>query len=237
MLTGSTGLVNGGYIRKNKRLMDDMELPEQVKAAKPYHHGNLAPALVAATVELIGEHGIEKLSLREVAKRVGVSSGAPFRHFSTKCALLTAVAEEAAMLLRKCYEDEIEALQSDDPLEQYMAIGDAYLRWAMEYPTHFSVRYAINLIDVKGSELLQKESRALREKMLSLLTRANSQGLLSKGLDIEDLILGGRALTYGLARMAVDGHIAHVLPAQDRAHAISGALHAYIGQIRARPAA
>ena len=47
---------------------------------RPYHHGNLRQALIEATLTLAEETGIEQVSLREVAKRVGVSSGAPFRH-------------------------------------------------------------------------------------------------------------------------------------------------------------
>ena len=66
--------------------------PAPVKRPR-YHHGNLKEALVNATVKLIEERGVEKVSVREAAKRVGVSSGAPFRRFPTRTALLTAVAE------------------------------------------------------------------------------------------------------------------------------------------------
>ena len=66
-----------------------------VQASRPYHHGALKEALVEAAVALIEEGGIEAVSVREAAKRVGVSPGAPFRHFASKTALMTAVAEEA----------------------------------------------------------------------------------------------------------------------------------------------
>lgn len=63
--------------------------PEQ-----PYHHGDLRRALVAAARALLEESGPEALSLRDVARRVGVSHNAPYRHFPTRQALLAAVAAE-----------------------------------------------------------------------------------------------------------------------------------------------
>ena len=65
-----------------------------------YHHGNLRKALIDAAVQLVEEGGPEKVSVREVAKRAGVSPGAPFRHFSNKTALMTAVAEQAMSRFR-----------------------------------------------------------------------------------------------------------------------------------------
>ena len=67
-------------------------MPEE---QRPYHHGNLVPTLIETTIQLIEEMGVEKVTVREVAKRAGVSPGAPFRHFKSKSALLTAVAEQA----------------------------------------------------------------------------------------------------------------------------------------------
>ena len=60
--------------------------PEPKKPA--YHHGDLRRALLDATVQLIEEQGLEAVSVREVARRTGVSPGAPFRHFPSRTALL-----------------------------------------------------------------------------------------------------------------------------------------------------
>jgi AcrR family transcriptional regulator len=59
-----------------------------------YHHGDLRRALVDAALALVQERGAEGFTLREAARRVGVSQTAPYRHFETKEALLAAVAEE-----------------------------------------------------------------------------------------------------------------------------------------------
>src|SRR5215211_1474073 len=97
---------------------------------KRYHHGNLVEALIAATIELIEERGLEELSLREVSKRAGVSPGAPFRHFPSKTALLTAVAEQAMDRLTKAVAKALSKVRSADPAVAFEAIGHGYLEWA-----------------------------------------------------------------------------------------------------------
>ena len=71
-----------------------MSTSEQNGPEQPYHHGDLRRALVAAARALLEEAGPEALSLRDVARRVGVSHNAPYRHFPTRQALLAAVAAE-----------------------------------------------------------------------------------------------------------------------------------------------
>src|SRR6266540_5232917 len=61
---------------------------------KAYHHGDLRRALVDAAIELVRDRGPDGFTLREAARRVGVSQTAPYRHFATKDALLAAVAEQ-----------------------------------------------------------------------------------------------------------------------------------------------
>src|ERR1700731_4065763 len=60
---------------------------------RPYHHGNLRTALLAQAERTVREHGVQDLSLRELAREVGVSHGAPRRHFPDRQALLGALAE------------------------------------------------------------------------------------------------------------------------------------------------
>ena len=69
-------------------------------ARTSYRHGNLREALIEAAIQLVEEVGPENVSVREAAKRAGVSPGAPFRHFASKTALLTAVADQAMGLFR-----------------------------------------------------------------------------------------------------------------------------------------
>src|SRR5258708_15493721 len=79
------------------------------------------------------------MSVREAARRVGVSPGAPFRHFPSRIALMTAVAEEAQRRFRVEIDAALAEAPVDDPLARFRCIGLAYLRWAMRNPAHFEI--------------------------------------------------------------------------------------------------
>src|SRR5262249_41240681 len=98
---------------------------------KPYHHGDLRRVLVDAALKLAEEGGPEAVSVREAARRAGVSAGAPFRHFASRDALMTAVAEEAQRRFRAEIDAALAAVPVGDPLRQFRNFGLAYLRWAM----------------------------------------------------------------------------------------------------------
>ncbi|MCW5679558.1 MAG: TetR/AcrR family transcriptional regulator [Anaerolineales bacterium] len=198
---------------------------------KPYHHGNLVEALVSATVEIIEERGVEHVSVREAAKRAGVSPGAPFRHFRSKTALMTAVAEQAMTKLTEAVADAQATVGVSDPLVAFEAIGRGYLHWALSNPTHFEILSSRTLIDFHSSDTLRDQNDALRNLMVRLLTEARDQGQIKDGLDFDHLVLGARALVYGLARMAVDGHFPEWHATEEPNRAVNASLHVFISQI------
>jgi AcrR family transcriptional regulator len=197
-----------------------------------YHHGNLREALIEATLRLLEEGGPEGVTVREAGKRVGVSSGAPFRHFPTRTALLTAVAEQAMGRFRAEIESALAQANVDDPLARFRALGTAYLRWALHNPTHFRVISDRSLIDFDGSEVLRRDNREIRDLMEDLLAQAQRRGML-RPVDVTLVPVAVRSLVYGLARMHVDGHLAQwdVAPeeAERRLHA---AMDLIIGTLR-----
>ncbi len=172
-----------------------------------YHHGSLREALIEAAVQLVEEGGPDNVSMREAAKRAGVSPGAPFRHFSTKTALMTAVAEQAMSRFRAEIAAAVEQVTTDDPLQRFAAVGRAYLRWASRNPTHFQIISSRSLIDWASSESLRRDNEAVRSLMDGALVEAKARCLLRSD-DLADTKIAGRALVYGLARMVVDGHFA-----------------------------
>jgi AcrR family transcriptional regulator len=181
-------------------------MPDRSESRQSYHHGNLVEALIAATVAIIEEEGLERVSVREAAKRIGVSPGAPFRHFPSKTALMTAVAEQAMHRLTQAVKEALARAPADDPMAALEAIGVGYLRWALDNPTHFEVISSRTLVDFAGSKALVEENAAIRDIMVELLERARDEGQLPTGIDFDHMMLTSRALVYGLARMAVDGH-------------------------------
>ncbi len=200
--------------------------------AKPYHHGNLAPVLVAATIAIIEERGVEHVSVREVAKRAGVSPGAPFRHFPSKAALLAAVAEQAMERLADAVEAAQDPAGTQDPLGQLHRIGQGYLRWAWAHPTHFQIVSARGLVDFDAPSRVRELNDRIRMRMVALLTMARDRGELADGAEIDTLVLSCRAFVYGLARMFADGHFPEWQPDGDPGTGMERALADFIGRLR-----
>jgi AcrR family transcriptional regulator len=202
---------------------------------KPYHHGNLVEALIAATVELIEERGVEQLSVREVAKRAGVSPGAPFRHFRSKTALLTAVAEQAMDRLTESVARAVSDVDRANPAAAFEAIGQGYLEWALANPTHFQIISSRTLIDFDSSSSLRGQNGVIRETMVELLTQVQHKGRLAADVDLDHLVLAARAYVYGLARMAIDGHFPEWHPSEPPAIAVRRALRIFMSQMIVSP--
>lgn len=106
-------------------------------AARPYHHGSLREALLTRAAEVIGEHGIEALTLRGLARDLGVSHGAPNRHFKSRDDLLAALAATAWNEARQATLARANAA-GDDPWVRLNAMGRGYLTWAIENPALFA---------------------------------------------------------------------------------------------------
>lgn len=175
------------------------------KRRKAYHHGNLRQAIIDAAVALVTESGVEAMTLREAARRAGVSSGAPFRHFPGKRELVQAVAEQGMAILRSTMEDRLARTTANSPLIRLAVLSRAYVDWAMQHPTYYRVLGDRLLIDFYSSEPLLADNRWIRETMQRFLSQAAQAGLLAV-TDLDQANLQCRAMAYGLARMWVDGH-------------------------------
>ena len=110
-----------------------------------YHHGDLPNALRKAAAEVIIEKGLGAFSLREVARRAGVSHAAPAHHFGDMRGLLTSLAAEGFTHLEAALRESQEGLT--DPEERLAAMGQAYVRIGMTYPAHCAVMFRHDLID------------------------------------------------------------------------------------------
>ncbi len=177
----------------------------QASAAKPYHHGDLRRVLIDAALKLVEEGGPEAVSVREAARRAGVSAGAPFRHFENRAALLTAVAEEAQRRFRAEIDAALAEAPAVDPLQRFRSFGLAYLRWAMRNPAHFEIISSGRHFDHDGAGALSRDNAELIALTERMLIDAHAQGLLRSD-DLKRIQIAGRALVYGFARMNIDGH-------------------------------
>jgi AcrR family transcriptional regulator len=185
-------------------------------APKPYHHGDLRRVLIEAALKLVEEGGPDTVSVREAARRAGVSPGAPFRHFPSRAALLTAVAEEAQRRFRAEIETAIQAVPAGDPLARFRALGVAYLRWALRNPAHFEVISTARYFDHAAAPDLRRDNAELIAMTEQALADAFAQGQL-RSADLHLVQTAGRALVYGFARMNIDGHFPRWGVAEDEA--------------------
>jgi AcrR family transcriptional regulator len=179
--------------------------PRLRAARDSYHHGDLRRVLVEQALRLAAEGGIDAVNIREAARRAGVSPGAPFRHFADRQALIVAVAEEAQRRFRSEVDRAVAAAPQGDPLARFRAIGVAYLRWALRNPMHFEVISSGRVFDHDQSGALSRDNNEIIAMVDRALADAAAQGQLGAA-DVEQVRIAGRALVYGFARMAIDGH-------------------------------
>jgi AcrR family transcriptional regulator len=177
----------------------------RVPAPKPYHHGDLRRVLIDAALQLVGEGGPDAVSVREAARRAGVSPGAPFRHFPSRDALMSAVAEEAQRRFRAEIEAALSEAPAGDPLSRFRCLGLAYLRWAMKNPTHFEIISSRRFFDHDLAADVSQDNAELIDLSERTLAEAFEQGQL-RSSDLKRVQIAGRALVYGFARMNIDGH-------------------------------
>lgn len=174
-------------------------------APKPYHHGDLRRVLIDAALQLVDEGGPDAVSVREAARRAGVSPGAPFRHFPSRDALMQAVAEEAQRRFRAEIVVALSDAPAADPLARFRALGLGYVRWAIRNPTHFEIISSRRFFDHDRDAGVSADNAELIELTERTLAEAFVLGQL-RSADLRAVQIAGRALVYGFARMNIDGH-------------------------------
>jgi AcrR family transcriptional regulator len=129
-----------------------------VTSGTGYHHGDLPNALRAAAVDVIDERGLGAFSLREVARRAGVSHTAPAHHFGDMRGLLTSVAAEGFDALYAALEEA--GTSVDDPVERLVALGEAYVTLARSNHAHCEVMFRVDVVDPEEPRLQSAGMRA-----------------------------------------------------------------------------
>lgn len=134
-------------------------------ATDQYHHGDLPNALRRAAADVIVDRGLGGFSLREVARRAGVSHAAPAHHFGDTAGLLTSLAIEAFHHLER--ETAAAAAAHDDPVERLTAIGRAYVRIGVDHPAHCEILFRRDVVRADDPHY-----RAAGEAAFAVLQRA-----------------------------------------------------------------
>jgi AcrR family transcriptional regulator len=162
-----------------------------------YHHGDLRDALIAAATEIVGEKGVGGFTVAEAARRSGVSSGAPFRHFAGREELLAAAGVVATEDLRDRFAAAVAG--GGDPAEALAGIAAAFVTYAIENPAWFELTH--------GPRFEFRDSREMLEARRELIDLLVPLGL-ALAPDHEsalELIGSVLALANGLAALSARG--------------------------------
>ncbi len=173
-----------------------------MRAKDSYHHGSLRAALLEAATDILENEGLEALSLRKVAAKVGVSHAAPAHHFPAMRDLLTGIAAIG-------YERFDEALRSErarsapDPVSQLRAAERGYMAHARAHPALFRLMFTETLLDW-DNPVLQMPARAARAQLTEICApAADKHGLRTEEerLELEQLVW---AQIHGKAHLFMD---------------------------------
>ena len=173
-------------------------------AKKAYHHGDLRRALIDASLELIQEKGAQGLTLREAARRVGVSHAAPYRHFADKEALLAAVAEEG---FRGLHDAMVVARDKRESLvEKYRATGVAYVEFAVAKPNHFGVMFGPQL-NTEDHPALEEAGKAAFDVLFELNQQLHEAGRIVH--DPMHAAFCAWSIVHGLSVLLINNRLPH----------------------------
>lgn len=169
-----------------------------------YHHGDLRRALLDAALEQVREEGAAALSLREVARRAGVTHAAPYRHFASKEALVAAVAEEGFRTMRETLVGALDPAAG--PGENLGRIGVAYVRFAVGHPSHFRVMYGTGQGDPASFPEMEEAGRGAFDVLVTTVEAGVRAGEL-RDEPIPSLSLAAWSIVHGLASLLVEGKL------------------------------
>ena len=167
-----------------------------------YHHGDLPNALLAAVSEIVEEKGATNVSLREAARRAGVSHSAPAHHFGDKEGMLAAFAERGFEILG----DEMATAYGNaagGALDRLAAVGAAYVRFAVDHTPYFDVMFRSGIDFAPSHEHLYARAANALAVLMSAVDDLISEGGYTE-VDPRHLTVYFWSLAHGLASLAVD---------------------------------
>jgi AcrR family transcriptional regulator len=175
------------------------------RSAKPpaketYHHGNLRESLLQAAFALLDEEGLEAVTIRAVARRVGVTHAAPANHFRDRKALLTALAARIFEALRQEIEKKLATADSD--LDQRLRVFvQALLRFGLAHPNRYRLIWRWDALD-GADPMLAGAMDAIYDRLIAELSGRGSQAL-----DPHSRAIALWSMAHGYVSMRIEGNL------------------------------
>jgi AcrR family transcriptional regulator len=165
----------------------------------PARGNDLRQALLDAVRDAVREHGASALSLRDVARRAGVSRAAPAHYFGSKSGLLTAFAVQGFSQMAATVFEEIARTAPNDGPSTLAAIGRGYVRFAISSPSHFEVMFRVDALETTSPALTQVTD-ATYALLGDTIRRCGEEGALG-GRDPALVAISAWSLVHGLASL------------------------------------
>ena len=179
------------------------------RAVGEHFAGDLRQALLDAAVVILDEVGADRLSLREVARRAGVSHAAPAHHFADKAGLLTAIATEGFGMLVG-YLAAAQPGGAGEPADQLVALGRAYAQFAENNPGRFEVMFRPALLHA-GNPDFQRAGDSAYQALHRHIATCQGRGW-RPGTPTGALTAAAWALAHGIAVLRMQGSLARHYP-------------------------
>jgi len=185
-----------------------MTNPQSNVPERPYHHGDLRRAIVTAALDILSETQSHEFSLRELARRAGVSHNAPYKHFADKRELLAAVSTAGFERLAQRMSD---AMTHGNARAQLFAMLRAYIQHGVKNPALYRLMFGGYLSTPDDGRPAIERTAAERTK--ALLTGVIVEGALGRAIPntprnerkIAGAILACWSLVHGLTLLLTDG--------------------------------
>lgn len=163
---------------------------------------DLRQTLLKVSLDLIAREGLEAFSMREVARRAGVSHQAPYHHFPDREAILAALVADGFQRLRSSAEDAMHGLS--DPVSRLTAMGKAYISFALKHAAHFKLMFRSELVRSEK----HPEAQACAQDAFGLLVATVGEVAAAKGRgDSQALVLAAWSMVHGFATLALEGKL------------------------------
>ncbi|QIK74369.1 TetR/AcrR family transcriptional regulator [Nocardioides piscis] len=175
------------------------------RSSAGYHHGNLRTALEDAALELLETQPAGRISLREVARRAGVSHNAPYHHFGDRAALLHSLGVRAMAELLGAQQKALAT--TTGPVERVRALGTAYVAYAADHPQAFALVFDPEYCPPGAPSADMAPLIAANEELLATEVEALVQVDGFTGRDPEALAAALWATVHGLAQLVMLGHL------------------------------
>ena len=159
-----------------------------------YHHGALRDTVLRAAGNILEKQGLESLTVRSLARRVGVSHNAPSRHFADRETLLAALAAQGFAMLDKSQREAVAA-------GGLRAMAEAYVCFALDHPRRFQLMFG-NVVRVRRHAVLRELAAKSCENLAGALAAR-----LPGAQDARDASMAAWALVHGLAQLMLDGRL------------------------------